>query len=152
MNMNSQPSTTSYQNPTSTSASNWLNDAIGSIKNTASNAASAAKKATNSTMSSLSTLYPKSTSSYTTSTPINQMYGPSTQYDSRISGGMKRRKRGGYKSNISLNNIASTAAPINGIPTAKPQVWVGGKTKKKRCTKRHKHFKSCKSKKTKRRM
>jgi hypothetical protein len=32
------------------------------------------------------------------------------------------------------------------IPTAKPQVWVGGKTRKITCNKRHKHTKSCKNK------
>jgi len=31
------------------------------------------------------------------------------------------------------------------IPTAQPQVWVGGKTRKRGCQKRHKHTKSCKS-------
>ena len=32
------------------------------------------------------------------------------------------------------------------IPTAKPQVCVGGKTRKITCNKRHKHTKSCKTK------
>jgi hypothetical protein len=46
--------------------------------------------------------------------------------------GGKRRRRGGEM----------LATPI---PTAKPQVWVGGRTRKRTCQKRHKHTKSCKS-------
>ena len=62
-------------------------------------------------------------------------------------GGRRRRKRGGTgNSYFSLKNLASVANPISGILTAKPQVWVGGKTRKKTCNKRHKHTKSCKSK------
>ena len=43
-------------------------------------------------------------------------------------GGKKRKYKGGYSS---LSNLASDAAPFN-VKTAKPQVWLGGKTKKYR--------------------
>ena len=46
--------------------------------------------------------------------------------------GGKRRRKGGEM----------LAMPIQ---TAQPQVWVGGKTRKRCCQKRHKHTKSCKS-------
>jgi hypothetical protein len=48
-------------------------------------------------------------------------------------GGKKKGKKsmtGGYKSLSPLNNIASTASPYSGA-TAQPQVFVGGKTKKR---------------------
>lgn len=42
-------------------------------------------------------------------------------------GGKKTRKHGGApKPNISLTNLASTAAPIKGIESAQPQAYVGG--------------------------
>ena len=50
--------------------------------------------------------------------------------------GGKRRRKGG--------TLASTASPISGILTAIPQVWVGGKSRKRRC---NKHSRSCKAKK-----
>jgi hypothetical protein len=49
---------------------------------------------------------------------------------------------GGYRPNQSLTNLASTGAPF-WQPTAKPQVWVGGKRKHKKT-----HKKTKKSKKT----
>ena len=56
-------------------------------------------------------------------------------------GGKRRRRRmcGGYSSNMSLTNLASSAAPISGVQTASSS-FVGGKTKRRR----HRHTKSCK--------
>jgi hypothetical protein len=52
-----------------------------------------------------------------------------------------RRMRGGSVTpNMSLTNLASSAAPISGIDTVKAQTWVGGRTKRRR----HRHRKSCK--------
>ena len=59
-----------------------------------------------------------------------------------VTGGRRRRtsKRGGYSAKTPLNGLASTSSPFSG-KTAQPQVWVGGKTRR-----RHKHSKSCKHK------
>jgi len=54
-------------------------------------------------------------------------------------GKRRRSMRGGYSDNISLNNLASTAEPISGVPTATAQL-VGGRTRRRR---RHRHGKSC---------
>jgi len=59
---------------------------------------------------------------------------PSNQTNSIIpissSGGKKSKKmRGGYEAHTCNKSIASNAAPF-WQPTAKPQVWVGGKSKK----------------------
>jgi hypothetical protein len=82
-----------------------------------------------------------SASSYvpTTTTPSSTSILPS--------GGKKRRtKRGGYSASSPMNSLASTAGSFSG-KTAQPQNWVGGKTKRRR----HKHTKSCKHKKSRRR-
>jgi len=136
--MNNNSSSYQTTQPSTSNTSKWFTNAFDSIKN-------AAKKVTTSAN-------PTSTSTYQTTTTTYPTPAPSTQYDSNASGGMRRKKRGGYKSNISLNNLAYTAAPVNGIPTAKAQAWVGGKTKKRKCSKRHKHIKSCRVRKSKRRM
>jgi len=48
----------------------------------------------------------------------------------RIGGRKKTKKmRGGYEAHTCNKSIASSAAPF-WQPTAKPQVWVGGKSKK----------------------
>lgn len=49
----------------------------------------------------------------------------------------RRHMRGGYTSNSLTNGIAFNAAPFSGY-TAQPQVWVGGKTKKRRMHKKNK--------------
>ena len=53
----------------------------------------------------------------------------------------KYKKRGGYGSNTSLTNLASTASPISNIRTAKAHHWVGGKLKRTRKSKNKKHSK-----------
>jgi hypothetical protein len=45
--------------------------------------------------------------------------------------GHDKQFKGGYKPNSCLTNIASHAAPYN-VPTAQPQVWLGGKSRKYR--------------------
>lgn len=87
---------------------------------------------------------PSTTTSYTPSTPST--YTPSTPtYSSNDGtyGGKKIRKgrrqskrtrkvkRGGYRDNTSLTNLASNAAPFAG-QTAKAHNWVGGKKRKTR--------------------
>lgn len=70
--------------------------------------------------------------------PVNTGYGYGGKKGKR-----RRSMRGGYSDNISLNNLASTAEPISGIPTATAQL-VGGRTRRRR---RHRHNKSCKHRK-----
>ena len=51
---------------------------------------------------------------------------------SNTNGGKKTKKmRGGYEAHTCNKSIASNAAPFSQL-TAKPQVWVGGKSKKNR--------------------
>jgi len=74
----------------------------------------------------------------------NKVFGKKEQSYS-LTGGRRRkrcgtRKRGrtrkayggNFKANTNLSNIASNASPINGIQTAKPCSWVGGKKTKRR--------------------
>jgi hypothetical protein len=75
---------------------------------------------------------PSSQPSYQPSYQPTPSYGGSKR---RKSGKFRksRRMKGGYKDNISLTNLASTAAPFSGA-TARAHNWVGGR--KKRRTKR----------------
>jgi hypothetical protein len=57
----------------------------------------------------------------------------------RVKKSRRNRMHGGYTSNTPSTGIAFNAAPFSGY-TAQPQVWVGGKTKKRRAT--HKKNKS----------
>jgi hypothetical protein len=43
--------------------------------------------------------------------------------------GGRKIKKGGFKPNSSLTNIAANAGPFN-VPTSNPQVWLGGKSRK----------------------
>jgi hypothetical protein len=100
--------------------STWFNDAKKAVSSAASSVSSAASSAT-------------STLQNTVSPPQQTL------------GGKRRQKGGTSKSYFSLTNLASVASPISGILTAKPQIWVGGKTRKRSCQKRHKHTKLCKA-------
>jgi hypothetical protein len=60
-------------------------------------------------------------------------------------GGKRRRRRmrgGSVTPNVSLTNLASSAAPVSNMQTVQAQTLVGGRTKKRRH--RHRHTKSCK--------
>jgi hypothetical protein len=70
--------------------------------------------------------------------PYNTGYGMGGKKGKR-----RRSMRGGYSDNISLNNLAATAEPISGVPTASAS-YVGGRTRRRR---RHRHNKSCKHRK-----
>lgn len=139
-----ETSSNSYNPPTNsptnspsmvTEATNWLDNIYKKIK------------------TAIPTTSKTSTPNYQTSyqTPMNNQ--PSYPPYGASYGGKKTKKgrcgkKGGYGPSRSLTNVASAAYPVNGIPTAKSQVWVGGK---KLCTRRHKH-KSCKTRKSKRHM
>lgn len=57
-------------------------------------------------------------------------YFPTNSQTSSVTGGKKTKKmRGGYEAHTCHKSIAENAAPF-WQPTAKPQVWVGGKSKK----------------------
>ena len=47
-------------------------------------------------------------------------------------GGKHKTQRGGYTAYNNTENVATYASPFKGGITAQPQVWVGGKTKKRR--------------------
>jgi hypothetical protein len=86
---------------------------------------------------------------YTSSTPAPINTTPQPNYQSNYQptyqtsntsnygnyGGTKKKnrknKRGGYRDNVSLTNLASHAAPFSGN-TAEPHNWVGGKTNRRR--------------------
>ena len=68
--------------------------------------------------------------------PTNSGYGYGGKKGKR-----RRSMRGGdYTDNTSLTNLAATAAPISGTPTASA-LYVGGRTRRRR---HHRHNKSCK--------
>jgi len=115
---------------------------------TASFAANAAKKTANFAADTASSAADAAADAASTGADVAAHNNPMTNAASKIPvGGRRRRKRGGSgKPSLSLTNLASIANPIRGILTAKPQVWVGGKTRKTTCNKRHKHTKSCKLK------
>ena len=76
---------------------------------------------------------------------------PTTSSSSGYMGGrMSRRKRsrkmrGGYGDNISLTGLAASAAPISDIKSAQPLTTVGGRRTKRRHGGKHRHGKSCKT-------
>ena len=78
---------------------------------------------------------------------------PTTSSSSGYMGGrMSRRKRsrkmrGGYGDNISLTGLAASAAPISDIKSAQPLTTVGGRRTKRRHGGKHRHNKSCKTRK-----
>lgn len=81
------------------------------------------------------------TTSSSSSSSSSSSYIPSmstTSYGGRKRRKMRKMRGGNVSDNISLNNLASRAAPIDGIKTAQPQVWVGGKRTKRRTRKHRK--------------
>jgi hypothetical protein len=131
------------------SLKNSISSGINSLSQGATNAWNTTKKASeqayDSAKSSLS-----GTPSYNASPSSSYMSSPSaTSYSapsssSQYQGGQRKRSRkmrGGYKDNISLTGLASSAAPVAGISTAKPHNWVGGKTRRHK-THRRKHANS----------
>ena len=62
-------------------------------------------------------------------------------------GGRKRSKkmRGGFSDYTATSGLAAHASPVSDIQTAKPNTWVGGRTRKhRRHSRKHRHSKSCK--------
>lgn len=83
------------------------------------------------------------------SDPSGSPSSESSSSSSSLTGGRRRRRtrrmrrrrtmRGGYSANHSLNDLASTASPFSGNKTAQPQVWLGGRSRKRRHNRRCKH-------------
>ena len=129
------------------SLKNSISSGINSLSQGATNAWNTTKKASeqayDSAKSSLSnTPSYSSSSSYMSSPSASSYSAPSSS--SQYQGGQRKRSRkmrGGYKDNISLTGLASSAAPVAGISTAKPHNWVGGKTRRHK-THRRKHANS----------
>ena len=125
------------------SLKNSISSGINSLSQGATNAWNTTKKASeqayDSAKSSLSgTPSYNASPSYMSSSSASSYTAPSMgQYQ----GGQRKRSRkmrGGYKDNISLTGLASSAAPVSGISTAKPHNWVGGKTRRdKRHRRKH---------------
>ena len=77
---------------------------------------------------------------------------PTTSSTGYLGGRMRGRKRsrkmrGGYSDNISLTGLAASAAPISDIKSAQPLTTVGGRRTKRRHGGKHRHNKSCKTRK-----
>jgi hypothetical protein len=53
-------------------------------------------------------------------------------YPTNFTGGRRKRRGGTAKAFTSLTNIASTAAPVRGMYTARAHNWVGGKTRRRK--------------------
>jgi hypothetical protein len=84
--------------------------------------------------------------------PPTSYVPPATSSSGYMGGRMSRRKRsrkmrGGYSDNISINGLAASAAPISDIKSAQPLTTVGGRRTKRRHGGKHRHNKSCKTRK-----
>ena len=123
----------------SSSLSGWTT----SLKNTTSSWSDKIKKS----VPSLGASSPSAAHTPVSSTPVSSTPVSSTPVSTSAppsSGGKKRwggskKMRGGYSDNTPTTGLAFNAAPFSG-DTARPNTWVGGKTKKRR-----KHNKRSKS-------
>lgn len=88
-----------------------------------------------------SNIYSSVTQSSTQPTTTSYMPMSTSSYGGRRKRKMSKRKmRGGtIRDNISLNNLAAHASPIEGIRSAQAHWWVGGKrrTRKHRKTRKY---------------
>jgi hypothetical protein len=87
------------------------------------------------TPSTTTTMTPSTTTTMTPSTTTT--ITPSTTNPSTSIGGRRtKRYKGGYSASHSVSNLASRAAPFSDSKTAQPQVWLGGKSRKLRKSKK----------------
>jgi hypothetical protein len=106
------------------------------------------KKASSDAYSSATGSTTGSTSSYVPPPPPPT---PTTSSSSGYMGGRmrgrkrSRKMRGGYGDNIALTGLASSSAPISDIKSAQPLTTVGGRRTKRRHGGKHRHGKSCKT-------
>lgn len=131
-------STSSYQ----PEGSSWYSGITGKLSSWTDKAKQGASSMYNSAKTSIS-----GTPSYGTTTSYNAA-SDNNQYQQTTYGGKtrKRRMRGGFSNSRQMTGLAANSASFSG-PTAKPHTWVGGRTRKQICRKKHKHMKSCKHRK-----
>jgi hypothetical protein len=108
------------------------------------------KKATSDAYSSATGSTTTGSTSYVP--PPTSYVPPATSSSGYMGGRMRGRKRsrkmrGGYSDNISINGLAASAAPISDIKSAQPLTTVGGRRTKRRHGGKHRHNKSCKTRK-----
>lgn len=105
------------------------------------------KKASSDAYSSATGSATGSSSSYVPPPPPPPPTTSSTGYlGGRMRGRKRSRKmRGGYSDNISLTGLAASSAPISDIKSAQPLTTVGGRRTKRRHGGKHRHGKSCKT-------
>ena len=121
---------------------------LDSLTQGLSDAWNSTKKATSDAYSS-ATGSSSTTSSYVPPPPTT--YPPPATSSSGYLGGRKRSRmrsrkmRGGYSENIAINGLAASAAPVSDIKSAQPLTTVGGRRTKRRHGGKHRHNKSCKS-------
>jgi len=134
-------SSPSYSSPSYSSPSNFSEDSVSSNKVMPLYEAPKINNSINDNDGLKNTLPPSSFSSPSFSSPSfssPSFSSPSFSSSSFSSSSLGTQQNtidnepkysGGYRANHSLTNLASKAAPF-WQPTAKPQVWVGGKIKK----------------------
>ena len=114
------------------------------------------KKASNDAYSSATGSTTGSTTSSSSYMPPPPPPTPATSSTGYMGGRMRgrmggrkrsRKMRGGYGDNISLTGLAASAAPISDIKSAQPLTTVGGRRTKRRHGGKHRHNKSCKTRK-----
>ena len=112
------------------------------------------KKASNDAYSSATGSTTGSTTSSSSYMPPPPPPTPATSSTGYMGGRMRgrmggrkrsRKMRGGYGDNISLTGLAASAAPISDIKSAQPLTTVGGRRTKRRHGGKHRHGKSCKT-------
>ena len=114
------------------------------------------KKASNDAYSSATGSTTGSTTSSSSYMPPPPPPTPATSSTGYMGGRMRgrmggrkrsRKMRGGYGDNIALTGLASSSAPISDIKSAQPLTTVGGRRTKRRHGGKHRHNKSCKTRK-----
>jgi hypothetical protein len=82
---------------------------------------------------SASNMYSSATQPAASTQTSTSSYMPATSSTGSYGGKKRRKMRGGtIRDNIALNNLAAHASPIDGIKSAHPHTWVGGKRTKRR--------------------
>ena len=119
-------SSPSYSSPSYSSPSNFSEDSVSSNKVMPLYEAPKINNSINDNDGLKNTLPPSSFSSPSFSSSSFSSSSLGTQQNTIDN---EPKYSGGYRANHSLTNLASKAAPF-WQPTAKPQVWVGGKIKK----------------------
>jgi hypothetical protein len=112
------------------------------------------KKASNDAYSSATGSTTGSTTSSSSYMPPPPPPTPATSSTGYMGGRMRgrmggrkrsRKMRGGYSDSIALTGLAARSAPISDIKSAQPLTTVGGRRTKRRHGGKHRHGKSCKT-------